>query len=124
MQQHYKNKKLCFFSRVNDYDYDFLFYGKRVDVKTKDRTVAPLPNFGCDIPNHQRHQAVDFYFFVSLLRVGETFTKGFLLGYISKAQFFERATFYVAGETDKSCAFQYRIDTWNLKINDLQKINP
>ena len=49
--------------------HDFLISGRiTLDVKTKDRTVKPKPNYDNSVPlyNHE-HQRPDFYYFVSLL---------------------------------------------------------
>lgn len=43
--------------------------GWTVEVKTKDRTVAPQAHFDCSIPDYVAdHQHADFYVFVSLQR--------------------------------------------------------
>lgn len=43
--------------------------GWTIEVKTKDRTVAPRPDFDCSVPDYVAdHQHADFYVFVSLQR--------------------------------------------------------
>jgi hypothetical protein len=43
--------------------------GSTVEVKTKDRTVAPRPEYDCSVPDYVAdHQHADFYVFVSLQR--------------------------------------------------------
>lgn len=58
--------------RVNpvfDTTHDLSLYGSTVEVKTKDRTVAPRPEFDCSVPDYVAdHQHADFYVFVSLQR--------------------------------------------------------
>jgi hypothetical protein len=54
------------FATTHDYAFP---NGWTVEVKTKDRTVAPRPGFDCSVPEYvEGHQTPDFYVFVSLQR--------------------------------------------------------
>lgn len=54
------------FATTHDYAFP---NGWTVEVKTKDRTVAPRPGFDCSVPEYvEDHQTPDFYVFVSLQR--------------------------------------------------------
>lgn len=66
--------------------------GKTIDVKTKDRTVVPLPFHDCSVPlyNHG-HQRPDYFLFISLRRnkslTGiERYTDAYVLGALNFAQ--------------------------------------
>jgi hypothetical protein len=107
--------------RDNTYQHDILLRNEYIEVKTKDRTVPPKPEYECTIPNANTRQAVTYYFFVSLLREGTKYTKGYLLGYMNKKDFFERACFLKKGDIDPSNNFVVKADCWNLKIKDLHQ---
>jgi hypothetical protein len=108
--------------KSNTYDYDILIGDKRFEVKTKDRTVAPRPEYECSIPNYNTKQLADYYIFVSLLRKNNDYLKGYVLGYMSKDEYFKKATLLKKGDIDKSNNFTVKADCWNLKINELHQI--
>ena len=60
----------------NQYNHDFIVNKMfTVDVKTKDRTVPPKDYYDCTVPvKNLGYQNPDFFYFISLLREGETFT--------------------------------------------------
>ena len=105
---------------VNGYDYDLRIGNYTVEIKTKDRTVPPKSNFECSIANHNTKQETDFYVFVSLLRQRNVFVKGYLLGFIDKNEYFQKATFRQKGDVDPSNGWQVKTDCWNLPISKLQ----
>ena len=105
--------------RDNDYNHDILYNSKRIEVKTKDRTVVPNPDFQCSIPAYNTKQNADLYVFVSLLRKNDAYVKGFLLGYMRKEEYFKKAKLLKKGEIDTSNNFEVKADCWNLKIKDL-----
>jgi len=120
--------ELCFLKhykeafRDNDYDHDIIFNNKKVEVKTKDRTVPPKPEYECSIANYNTKQLTDYYFFVSLLRIGSEYKKGFLLGYIPKDEYIKKAKFLKKGDIDPSNNFTVRADCWNLPISQLRGV--
>lgn len=123
--KHYRTKKLCSFSRVNNYDFDFLLNGYRVEIKTKETSVIPRNDFTVNINSfnpHQEKQLVDFYFFVYLQNQNGFFTTGFMVGYISKKEFLEKSVLKIAGESDGANAFKFKYDCLCLKINQLNKL--
>lgn len=123
--KHYRTKKLCSFSRVNNYDFDFFLNGYRIEVKTKETSVTPRTDFTVNINTfnpHQENQLVDYYFFVYLQNQNGFFVKGFMVGYISKLEFLERAVLKRAGESDGTNGFQFKHDCLCLKINQLHKL--
>ena len=79
----------------NQIDHDIKSGKHRIEVKTKDRTVDPLPHYEASVPQYvYEAQAPDFYFFVSLKRDRNarkvwyrTFRVGFILGYLSREEF-------------------------------------
>jgi hypothetical protein len=106
--------------RDNDYNHDIVIHNKRVEVKTKDRTVTPKPYYECSIANYNTKQLTDYYYFVSLLREGTQYTKAYLLGYKTKDEYFKNAKFLKKGSIDPSNNFTVRADCWNLPISELE----
>ena len=84
----------------NTYEYDILMpNGKRIDVKTKQTSVAPLPEYDCSIARFNTKQDCDSYAFV---RVKKDLTIGWYLGTIGKDSFFDKARFMKKGTVDPS----------------------
>lgn len=108
-----KNKHEIIFDST--YDYDMIVSGRKVDVKTKKTTVTPQLNYLCGIPAFNITQKCDYYFFC---RVKEDFKTGFLLGYISKLDFFKMAVFKKKGELDIN-GFAFKGDCYNLEVSQL-----
>ena len=100
----------------NTYDYDLIIKNHKVDVKTKRTTVKPQPHYNCSLFWNTK-QKCDFYYFV---RVLENKTKAFILGYISKEAFYEKATKCKGGESENEY-FKFKSDGYNLPISELNK---
>ena len=90
--------------------------GKKVDVKTKQTSVAPLPDYDCSVANFNTKQACDTYAFV---RVKNDFTVGWYLGSMNKKEYLEKAIFMKKGDVDPSNNYTVRADCYNLKIKQL-----
>ena len=102
----------------NTYEYDILMSdGKRIDVKTKQTSVVPLPDYDCTIAKFNTKQDCDFYAFV---RVKKDLTVGWYLGTIDKDSFFDKARFMQKGTVDPSNNYKVKADCYNLKIKDLE----
>lgn len=99
------------------YDYDMIIKGKRVDVKTKKYNIDPQPDMNCTIPDHSPRQKCDYYFFTYCR---EDLSKVFILGYIGKKDFWEKAVLKKKGEHDVG-NFYFRCDTRVIKIEQLNK---
>lgn len=99
------------------FDYDMKISGQKVEVKTRRTTVMPKGYYNCGIVKSSNHQKCDVYFFV---RVMEDFSKGFLLGYLPRSVFYDRATYRKKGEPDGSY-FTFKEDGYQLKISELIK---
>ena len=101
----------------NTYSYDIVLpNGKKVDVKTKQTSVAPLPDYDCSVANFNTKQACDIYAFV---RVKNDLTVGWYLGCMDKKEYFEKAVFMKKGDVDASNNYTVRADCYNLKIKQL-----
>lgn len=57
--------------------------------------------------------------FVLILRQGNDFYQGWLIGYISKKRLWESATLYKKGQVDPRNNFTFHCDTYNLYHHNL-----
>ncbi len=98
------------------YDYDIVYQNVRVDVKTKERTVAPKPYYECSVADFNTRQNCDEYAFVSVLN---TLKEAWYLGKISKLDFYKKAIFHRKGEVDPANNFTFKADCYNIPISSL-----
>ncbi len=105
-------------NKTDSYEYDLIFEGRTLDVKTKERNVPPLPEYSCMIPAYNTHQHCDCYVFVSIL--GDH-TMGWIVGRITKARYLEEAKFYHKGDVDPTSPYGwvYKSDSYDLPISKL-----
>lgn len=113
--------------RSTTHDYMLSAINKTLDVKTKDRTVAPADYYECSVPlyNH-KHQKPDYYLFISLLRDGRStskdirrFTKAYVLGISDQDLLGREGVVWKAGQTDPSNNTKFWTECINLKISQL-----
>lgn len=97
-----------------------------VEIKTKDRTVKPLPHYECSVPlyNHD-HQVVDWYIFVSLLRKGKAenirrFKEAWVVGCMGRQKLQSIGKVWKAGEVDPDNGTKFWTDCINVQISDLK----
>jgi len=105
---------------VNTYNYDLIKGGNKIDVKTKRCTSKPLPNYDCSVAFHGTKQDCDTYVFV---RVLSDLTRAWILGSISKPDFYKKATLYRKGDVDSNNGFVFKADCYNLSIDKLSPIH-
>ena len=97
-----------------------------LEIKTKDRTVAPKLDYEASIPlyNHE-HQQPDYYLFVSLERRRgqssnlENFHTAHIVGASSVRRMHEHGKVWKAGETDLDNGTTFWTDCLNIKIKKL-----
>ena len=99
------------------YEYDLILPdGSKVDVKTKQTSVTPLPEYDCSVANFNTKQECDMYAFV---RVKGDLTVGWYLGSVTKEEYFKKARFMKKGDIDPSNNYKVRADCYNLTIKEL-----
>ena len=105
---------------VGHHDYDLIIDRYKIHVKTKRSNYPPQPDELCSVAAYNIRQQCDFYFFV---RVLQDKTKAWLLGYLSKKDFYTKAEFNLKGEQCKVSrhGWTYRADCFNIAIKDLNK---
>jgi hypothetical protein len=105
--------------RDNTYDYDLIFNGIKIDVKTKRTTVVPQDHYECSVADFNTKQNCDWYVFT---RVANDASRGWILGFLPKAEFYERAAFRKAGELDTANNFVFKADCYNIPISMLREL--
>ena len=84
---------------TNTYEYDIVLEnGLKVEVKTKQTTVEPKPDYSCSISNFNTHQQCDIYAFT---RVMKDYSMGWYLGYCTPKEYFEKASFVKKGTSTR-----------------------
>lgn len=117
-------------------DYDMIYNGEKIEVKTKRRTVPPKLNYDVSVAATSAHQKPDRYAFISIEFEGKTSTgqKGsffvwpsfyhkvksiWLVGDMAADKYFKLATEWNRGDEDESNGFVTLVDMFNMRIGDL-----
>jgi hypothetical protein len=105
----------------NTYQFDLVWNGVELEVKTKDRTVKPCAEFDASVANYNARQTADCYVFVSLLRNKSSgqYTHGYVMGLMPKTEYIQRARFMRKGDIDPSNGWEVSADCYNLPYGDL-----
>jgi len=108
---------------ANTYQHDIVWENVTLEVKTKDRTVAPRLGYEASVANYNTTQKADVYVFVSLYRPKDTqdYTTGWVMGIIEKEKYKERATFLNVGDIDPSNGWKVKAACYNLPYDDLAR---
>jgi hypothetical protein len=80
----------------------------------------PEPHFDCSVSDYNTKQKCDNYIFT---RVLGDYSKGWVLGWIKKEDFFKKATLVYQGQLDRESGRRAKSDTWNLAISELNSIS-
>lgn len=103
-------------SPSNTYDYDIVYNGKTIDVKTKLTTVTPKLYYDCSIAAYNIKQKCDLYAFV---RVHKNLKEAWVLGLKEKQAYLDESRFLKKGDKDGNNNFTVRADCYNLPISSL-----
>lgn len=106
-------------SPSNTYDYDIVHNGRRIDVKTKRCDSVPQSYYDCSVAAHGSQQDCDEYVFV---RVLHNLKRAWILGGISKDDFYQKAKRWKRGDIDPSNNFTFRADCYNIAIKELEDV--
>ena len=116
------------------YDYDIIAKdGRRIEVKTKRRTVNPLDYYDVSVAKTSVHQRPDLYIFVSINFEDMTMEKGkrvyrgikniWIVGQAEPEDYFARAKIWKAGEIDNNNGFKTHVDMYNLPISEIEPLD-
>tara|TARA_R110002020_G_scaffold291135_1_gene506609 strand:+ start:611 stop:1111 length:501 start_codon:yes stop_codon:yes gene_type:complete len=112
---------------ADDYNYDLILNGEKIEIKTKRRTVAPKGNYEVSVATTSLHQKPDRYVFIS---VEFKRKKGFnyyglqnvwLCGDMKAKEYLEKSWVYKKGDMDESNKFVTLVDMHNLSIDKLDQ---
>lgn len=99
---------------VDTFDYDIISDSVKYDVKTKKVSSQPKPSYDCSVSAYQRKQRCDAYVFC---RVMKDLSKGWVLGWMLKDDYFDNSRFLMEGDRDG--VYVVRESCYNLPISDL-----
>ncbi len=106
-------------------EYDLVYKGRSIEVKTKRRTVAPRAHYEVSVAKTSKHQHPDLYAFISMefdrKENGSYFglKNIWLCGYSD--DYFKKAKHMKKGDRDESNGFTTLVDMYNLRIDQLEK---
>lgn len=112
------------------YDYDFVHNHKgdrnTIDNKTKYQTVDNIDRIGewmASVCKDSVHQKTDYYTFCRVYKIkdgnGFRYPFGWVLGIISKEEFFKKATYYNKGDQEGDNGYTVKQDCYSLPYNQL-----
>jgi len=104
---------------VNNPNYDLILDKKRIDVKTKRCNTPPRTYYDCSVSAHGSKQKCDSYVFVRILT---DLSCAWILGEISKEDFYKKAIRYNRGDLDIDNGYIFKADCYNLKIGELNEV--
>ena len=108
------------FSQGFDGGFDFIYKGKRIDVKTMGRTVDPKPYFVNNFIAFQKDFNCDYYIFTSLNKKTNELT---ICGYLSKEDLLKKSTLYKKGTKrtrTNGTSFVLKADTYEIENFNLK----
>lgn len=107
---------------ASDMSYDFDWISPKLylfEIKSKERNVEPKPWYNCSVKEYNTEQKCDYYLFTSIY--GD-YSRGWILGYLKKKEFFEKAIFFKKGEIDpdpRGDKYVFPSNCYNVKIEQL-----
>ena len=108
-------------SKINNtYDHDIDFGKFTIDVKTKRTNYKPKDYYDCSVASSSKHQRCSHYIFT---RVLNDFSSTWILGWMTREEYFDAARFLKKGEEDGDNGFVVKADCYNVPIKDLYDIS-
>lgn len=103
----------------NTYDWDVKLGDKYLEIKSKDTTAYPKSGYEVSVASFNIRQKCDYYVFTRILT---DLSVGWILGYMPKKEYYEKARKMTKGEVDGTNNFVVKADCWNMFISDLKPI--
>ena len=121
-------------NKGNDkYNYDIWKDGRKIEIKTKRRTVAPQEFFDVSVAKTSKHQTPDLYIFASIEFENVTYEKTkrvyrgikniWIVGQATPEDYFAKAKVWKAGDIDASNGFKTHVDMYNLPISEIEPLD-
>jgi hypothetical protein len=102
------------------YDHDSMHRELGIEVKTKRTSVAPQPDYDCSVAVTSLHQKCDAYVFARCLK---DLSVCWLLGYMPRPEFMEKAAFYRKGDVDPSNGWKAKADCYSVHVERLHGLD-
>lgn len=106
---------------IQDYNYDIMHMDVTYEIKTKQCSSEPIDSYDCTVSAYNTKQKCDNYVFVRVENKGRIWGRAWVLGWISKEEFFEKAVFLKRGEKSGKNGFYARSDCYNIPISKLNR---
>lgn len=118
-------------SSKNDdtYNNDLVYKQKKIEVKTKRRSVAPKLDYEASVAKTSLHQKPDYYIFTSLEYEDKTLITPktlWIIGYISYSDFIKNGEFMGKGKIDQTNGFKVlanMINLYHFLLNPMEEMN-
>ena len=104
------------------YNHDLTRGGKKIEVKSKRRTVPPRDYYDASVAETSAHQKPDIYIFTSIQFKGSEPIKAWICGQKDAREYFAEANFYAKGDIDPSNGWKVSTDCHNLPYKDLDPV--
>ena len=110
-------------NEIDDFDYDIIYNGMKVEIKTISCKFKPFSHYLCTVNSHSLHgihkQNADYYIFT---RIINDLSKGWILGFIKCTDFFKRGKFNKKGSNIVSGITFSKANATTLPIYKLDSI--
>lgn len=112
------------FTYAPTYDYDVITSGgKKLDVKTKERTVASIDSYLATVADFNTKQECDGYVFLSIFENEDGLYVVEVMGWMPKDEFYQEAKFYREGDRDPGGnGWNFKADCYNIQYGQLRPI--
>ena len=113
------------FIEMGQFDYDCIWKhrgkSETIDIKTKYQSPSCEPSKGwmASVCKDSEHQEVDNYIFCRIYKNGDNYPYGWVIGGISKKDFFDKATFYRKGQKEGDNGYEVKQGCWSLPYSEL-----
>ena len=104
------------------YNYDLVKDGKKIEVKSKERSVPPKDFYDASVAETSRHQQTDIYVFTSIECESGKPVKAWICGQKDAKEYFEQARFYAKGDIDSSNGWKVSTACHNVPYKDLDPV--
>jgi len=103
----------------NTYQFDLVYHNKKLEVKSKERSVPPQITYNATVAKFNIKQDCDYYVFTSILKDNSS---GWICGIIPKQEFYDKAVFNKKDEKETNI-FSFKSDCYNLTYDKLMDID-
>ena len=104
------------------YNHDLIKDGKKIEVKSKRRSVPPLDHYDASVAETSAHQKPDIYIFTSIQFKNNKPVRAWICGQKDAKEYFEQARFWAKDDMDHSNRWKVSTDCYNMPYKDLDPV--